>query len=182
MSEDIRKMIDKVKNFKQSLNEGELIKSDNFATWFGDSETTNNDGTPKIYYHGTDSNFKSFDSSFIGKTPYAHDDHGLGFFFSNNKSFVTQFGSNLMEVYLRIENPEYMDYDEYVKAISMGDSEYPTYNGDSLREFLIKDGIDGIIVTGWNPRTEIICVFEPNQIKSIHNDGSYDINDDDIYS
>jgi len=28
MSEDIRKMIDKVKNFKQSLNEGELIKSD----------------------------------------------------------------------------------------------------------------------------------------------------------
>jgi hypothetical protein len=129
-----------------------------------------------------DSNFKSFDSSFIGKTPYAHDDHGLGFFFSNNKSFVTQFGSNLIEVYLRIENPEYIEYDEYVKAIGGGDSEYPTYNGDSLRKFLIKNGNDGIIVTGWNPRTEIICVFEPNQIKSIENDGTWDIGDDNIFS
>lgn len=172
-----------MKNFKQFVvNENESTSNNNFITWFGDSKTINDDGTPKIYYHGTDSTFKSFDSSFIGKTPYAHDDHGLGFFFSNNKSFVSQFGSNVMDVYLSIKNPEYIEYDEYIKAIGGGDSEYPTYNGDSLREFLIKNGNDGIIVTGWNPRTEIVCVFKPNQIKSIQNDGSYDITDDNIYS
>ena len=170
---------------EQQKNEDNL--NDNFWNWFGYSETYDDaTSSPIIYYHGTDAIFDTFNSNIKLKTPFAHDDHGLGFFFSNNKSFVKQFGNNIMPVYLKIENPEIMDYDMYIKALSPGGmfngSDYPTYDGESLRKYLIKDGKDGVIATGFNNNTDLIVCFEPNQIKSINNDGSWDIDDDNIYS
>jgi hypothetical protein len=170
----VKEEIEKLGN-NQHLNQ-------NFYDWFGNSDVVNNDGSPTIVYHGTDSNFTEFDSSFIGKTPYAHDDHGLGFFFANNKDFVKQFGSNIVGVYLRIENPLYVDYDEYVKNIDgTHRGEYPSYNGESFKKYVIKDGYDGIIITGWNPRTIMYVVFEPTQIKSATgNNGEFSPSNPDI--
>jgi hypothetical protein len=46
------------------------------------------------------------------------------------------------------------------------------------------NGYDCVIPSRKNNETDFseICVFEPNQIKSIDNDGSWDINDNNIYS
>ena len=43
-------------------------------------------------------------------------------------------------------------------------------------DILMENGYDGI------KHGFVYVVFEPNQIKSVDNDGTYDINDDNIYS
>ena len=59
MSEDIRKMIDKVKNFKQFVNENNIIKindfteTEQFRSWFGNSKVVDNEGNPLPVYHGS---------------------------------------------------------------------------------------------------------------------------------
>lgn len=176
-------------SFEEYINEQfnkENNINDNFYEWFGYSEVSDDDGEPFVCYHGTDAKFQIFDNDIKLKTPFSHDDHGLGFFFSNNKTFVKQFGKNIMEVYIKIENPEIMDYKQYIKAISPdgfnNSSEYPSYNGESLRKFLIKTNKDGLIVKKYNDDTDLIICFESNQIKSINNDGTWDFSDDNIYS
>jgi hypothetical protein len=185
---DIKKFI--ATSIRKYLNEEQETKTnlnDNFWEWFGYSEIYDDiKDEPMICYHGTDANFNTFDSDIKLKTPYAHDDHGLGFFFSNNKNFVKQFGKNIMEVYIKIENPEIMEFEQYVKAISPNGfnngSEYPSYNGDSLRKFLIRDGKDGLIVKKYDNNIDLIVCFNPNQIKSLENDGTWDIGDNNIFS
>ena len=44
----------------------------------------------------------------------------------------------------------------------------------------IKLGYDGVYMLEMNKKN--IAIFEPNQIKSINNDGSWDIGDDNIFS
>jgi hypothetical protein len=84
MSEEIREMIDKVKNFKSFVNENvktnltpdlySLVRSENFKKWFGDwendkensSKVLDENGEPLLVYHGSIGNeFSEFD---INKT------------------------------------------------------------------------------------------------------------------
>jgi len=59
MSEDIRKMIDKVKNFKQLVNENNIEQFSDFAnteqfkSWFGNSKVVDGEGKPLPVYHGS---------------------------------------------------------------------------------------------------------------------------------
>jgi hypothetical protein len=54
----------------------------------------------------------------------------------------------------------------------------------NFTEILKRNGYDSVIPTTNNNQFEFseICVFEPNQIKSIDNDGSWDLNDNNINS
>jgi len=45
-------------------------------------------------------------------------------------------------------------------------------------EKIVELGYDGLIDNLYNQ----YAVFQPNQIKSVDNDGSFDLDDDDIYS
>ena len=47
-------------------------------------------------------------------------------------------------------------------------------------EIAKENGNDGIIVS--TTKGSLYVVFEPNQIKSVENDGTWDVNDEDIYS
>ena len=71
-----------------------------FNKWFGRSKVKNADGTPKIMYHGTPSQFTKFDKS---KASYAGT-YGKGFYFTDSVSHAAHYG-NQMAVYLRAENP-----------------------------------------------------------------------------
>jgi hypothetical protein len=170
MSEDMREMIDKIKNFKQFVNEQEdQIQSNinnNFWKWFGNSKVINRDGSPMIVYHGTKADFDTFK---IGK-----DIVGSGMFFTPNQDYASNFprkttkeGSKVMSLYLKLENP-ISEYDFF----SIGNND-----GERTLE-CIKLGYDGLISDD-----NVFLVFHPNQIKSaIGNDGSWDINDNNIYS
>ena len=45
----------------------------------------------------------------------------------------------------------------------------------------IKNGKDGIVVKNYNKVVDIYVAFYPNQIKSIDNEGGFDINNDNIF-
>jgi esterase/lipase superfamily enzyme len=58
--------------FETFLNESIDIKkitdSEEFKMWFSNSVMVNSDGTPMVFYHGTNNEFDEFDKEYIGKS------------------------------------------------------------------------------------------------------------------
>lgn len=153
-----------VKKSKNDLNNN---LNDNFWKWFGNSKIVDENGNPLICYHGTNNKFNSFNKSINGH-------FGAGIYFTPNYSVGKSYGSKLKSVYLKMENPLWFNRDmpeELEKAVYFRNKE------------LLKD-YDGIIVgfpeNGMDFVSEII-VFEPNQIKSIDNNGDWNPNSNNIY-
>ena len=64
------------------------------------SKIVNEDGTPKVMYHGTPNDFAIFDK----KKTKSYGYYGRGFYFTNSESHSQQYG-NSMAVYLDVKNP-----------------------------------------------------------------------------
>jgi len=138
--------------------------NDNFYKWFGNSKVVNNNGNPLICYHGTGADVKEFFKDKLGSRESY-------FFFTSNKNHAKEYGNYLISVYLKSER--FIELDENYR-----DSNNNQYDTDS-EDF--RNKYNGFVVeknTEWNE----YVVFNPNQIKSINNDGSWDLNDNNIYS
>ena len=124
------------------------IKSGNFKNWFGDwennpskaSKVVNEDGTPKVVYHGTDKGgFYVFD-------PKMSDDK-ISLFFSDSKvtsnSYAQSDNQQLYEVYLAIKKTYVID------AKGRMWNELDDKLGNTTREIAEKakkQGYDGVII------------------------------------
>lgn len=124
------------------------IKSGNFKNWFGDwennpskaSKVVNEDGTPKVVYHGTDKGgFYVFD-------PKMSDDK-ISLFFSDSKvtsnSYAQSDNQQLYEVYLAIKKPYVIDAKGHMW------NELDDKLGNTTREIAEKaknQGYDGVII------------------------------------
>lgn len=123
--------------------------TENFKKWFGDwecdpknaSKVVDENGEPRVVYHGTNVEFNEFDPShqalFI---------MGNGFYFSGSKATAESYakgksGSRIIEAFLNIRNP------------SMN------YSTD--------DGCDGLA----NKYTDLYVAVRPNQVKSANANG-----------
>ena len=135
----------------------------NFYKWFGDSKVVDEQGRPLVVYHGTDAEFDTFDKNI---TPKRSNLLGNGFYFTNQQDKAKWFGKNIMPVYLKIENPE-------TNAKIFPDIEKMKQSG---KDGIIKDQTD-ILET--EPITYV--AFEPNQIKSTDNRGTYSSDTGNIY-
>ena len=144
------------------------------------SEVVNEDGTPKVVYHGTGAEFWTFDRNMIGST-YGADEEG--FFFTDKHDVadwaasdaanVTGGDERIVDAYLRMENP-------YVLA----DKDPATYY-DARKEGILQNarerGADGIIINGNVENGNLYVVFDPEQIKSAtDNVGTFDAGNPDI--
>ena len=157
---------------KQNINSRSLHISDdkksldNFWKWFGNSKVVDDYNRPLIMYHGTDKEFTKFEKEKIGKKLLS----GKGFYFDSNKSIAKKFGKNIISCYLKIENPFIID--ERENSLNNQQKIYKN------TEELIKQGYDGIIIIDDKGRECVI--FEPNQIKSINNNGNWSLESNDI--
>lgn len=96
-----------------TLNRKAVLENDNFRRWFGESKVVNEDGSPKIMYHGTSNGgFEMFDA--WGKSNYGL--FGTGSYFTDNPDVAETYtkkgkGKNpqIYPVYLSIQNPIDMD-------------------------------------------------------------------------
>ena len=171
-------------------------KSSNFYKWFGNSEVIDIYNNPLIVYHGSKNKFTRFDDRKKGSAT----DSGLrgrGFYFSTFKPSSQGYGNNLLEVYLKIDKlfdllsfnsiEEICNYLEIDDSILHDDGDinkgFPYYSVKVYSDFssvftdAVRDkGYDGI------RHGQEFVVFKANQIKSIENDGSFDINDENIFS
>ena len=159
----------------------DVTESRQFKRWFGNSKVINSDGTPKIVYHGTGSDFSVFDKSQQGKN-YVQGEGG--FFFTTSRKSAENYaklagedGRGLViEAYLSIQNPyEVTAYGDYVQAPA---EKYDDHRSEYLNEAEMQ-GCDGIIIDG--EKSSLYVVFEPNQVKSAtDNIGTFDSSNPDI--
>ena len=185
----------------------DISNTKQFKRWFGDwqnnpkkaSKVVNDDGTPKVVYHGTNSNeFWAFDKSRYNSNEASGDYVGEGFFFTKNKYTARKYGKNVMPVYLDIKNPliinnvkdanifrnsflgMYENGKQELRDLIGGDYDYFSIIEEDpsiIREELLKRGYDGLIDNLYGQ----YAVFEPTQIKSAtDNIGIFDKNNPDI--
>ena len=118
----------------------------------------NEDGTPKVFYHGTNASFNAFsygkigDSSGVGIL-------GEGFYFSDSEKFAKKYGETVKKCYLQMSNP-------YIA------SESDMYSLDT--EKLSSQNYDGVIFE--SPNGNIYMVFDNTQIKSADEFGTPEAN------
>jgi hypothetical protein len=183
-----------------------------FKKWFGDSKVVNADGTPKVLYHGTASDFTEFDRNKLGGRS-DNPSHELGFYFAEDPEIASEFafgeGGNVMPVFLKMENPYYMDAKDFAEDLSFwrgmrggtkfSNDDYWRSIGhyEELRNYLVKNGHDGLIIVGKGYKEYIAAnkpldmypelykdnyiVWNPEQIKSATgNIGTFDPDNPDI--
>lgn len=126
----------------------------------------NEDGTPKVFYHGTGSEFYEFSTEQIGAREGS-------FFFAENPEDAAGYGRNVMPVYLSAQN--LADYDAQPSEF------YRLENKRAQVAYLKERGYDGWYADmdsgGWGE----ISVFSPEQIKSAtDNIGTFDGHNADI--
>ncbi len=159
----------------------DVTESRQFKRWFGNSKVTNSDGTPKIVYHGTGSDFNTFDKSRQGEN-YVQGEGG--FFFTSSRKSAESYAKlagedgkgRVVEAYLSIQKPyEVTAYGDYVQAPA---EKYDDHRSEYLNEAEMQ-GCNGIIIKG--EKSNLYVVFEPNQIKSAtDNIGTFDESNSDI--
>jgi ADP-Ribosyltransferase in polyvalent proteins len=101
------------------MSDDDNLCSDNFRAWFNNSRVTDEDGIPKVLFHGSPNGmFDSFDYDATGTTTcmgMLHKVKRHGFFFASDYSFAESFATQsrnrkgtVMAVYLSLQNPLYM--------------------------------------------------------------------------
>ena len=156
--------------FQTTLN----TASKAFKKWFGGSVVTNEDGKPLVVYHSTDESFTVFD-----KERQSGGQLGKGFYFTPDMKSANLFAkirrkksgkdTSTMAVYLSLQNP--FVFEDY------GDIPISGVNVELLKDM----GHDGIIVKrNGNMTNGEMTVFNPTQIKSVHNKGSWSQTNPDI--
>jgi len=140
---------------------------ENFYKWFGDSKVVDEQGRPLVVYHSTDVEFSVFDKT------KADSSVGLpAFYFSSSEQYSREYGSITMPVYLKAENVFNIGKD-------VPDGWYELKTNEERVDLLKKQGYDGVF--DYNAGATEYAVFEPNQIKSTSNRGTFDIGEDNIY-
>ena len=175
-------------------NSSVYVLNDHFWVWFNKSKVVDTNGNPIVCYHGSRSIFNIFKQSAEYKHGLSYGALGNGFYFSDRLDDAQEYGSKIYKCYLKIVNPytnilRPKDYYaekhniKYPKSFSDLSGKYPEYSeitDEQITDFLISEGFDGIISNKLGS-TEYVY-FNSNQIKSIENDGTWDIDDDNIYS
>jgi hypothetical protein len=151
------------------LLEGHLHEDEKrpeFKAWFGDSKIVDENGKPKIVYHGTPS------ARPIGefKTPA---------YFTDTPSFAEMFAQERGEkrgaiypVFLKIEHPYEID--------ATKEGRHFEWDAEDVAR-MKAEGYDGVVVKGGEDESDIYTPFDQSQIKSaIGNRGTFNPNDPNI--
>ena len=170
----------------------------NFYNWFGDSKVVDEQGRPLVVYHGTNKKFNIFNpfSWFTSNKDYAE-----GYAKDRIESIFSK--KAVYPVYLSVSNPvnlpstdkgfdSFNTRDDFYKSVSditgisddtvksalkdvSGVWEYQIVNSNEFMNLLKSNGFDGVITQERGNNT--YAAFNPNQIKSTSNRGTYDLDD-----
>ena len=160
----------------------------NFWNWFGDSKVVDEQGRPLVVYHGSAYKFDEFDNVFGRRGIYFTSDKEL------SKTYTLRSTrDSIYNVYLKIEKPLVLDYkgSDYTSEIEVNNQKYTEF--DDIVSDAKEQGYDGVIAKnildlGYSATQEDTdkiaddyVAFEPNQIKSVDNRGTYSSDTGNIY-
>jgi hypothetical protein len=166
-----------------------------FRRWFGDSKVVDESGKPLVVYHGTNSKIEAFDLKRLGDRDLGF--FGSGFYFTPDIYAAQEYAESAAEAggqaneiaaYVRLSAP-------FVWVNNYGE------NSSETKEALAKMGVmdnrdnlsniydaqrfnsavrgkhDGVIVKDDDGEVLEVIAFEPTQIKSVNNRGTFDPKD-----
>jgi hypothetical protein len=188
---ELRKFIaTSIREYLNEQQETQTNLNDNFKKWFSNSKVVNKEGNPMICYHGSNNkDIKTFNLDLTGKNT----DSGMfgkGFYFTNNIKYANTYNrtknGETLKVYLKISNPLMINNKIDIPKIEIPDDSLedmynsPNIYSEKFRQFLIENKYDGVI-DNMSSIKQFVALYS-NQIKSVNNDGSWDISDNNIYS
>lgn len=173
----------------------------NFWNWFGDSKVVDEQGRPLVVYHGTASDFDSFDKNKIGSV---FGDLSIGYYFTNgaipdiNKGisygntaseyaqnaqksgYSEPDGANIIPAYISMSNPLVINSEGWYSPVTFMDR-----NRYDVANRVKESKHDGVVIYDRNKEEgyddRLYVAFSPNQIKSATgNDGSFSSETNDI--
>lgn len=137
-----------------------------FQSWFDGSKAVDAQGRPLVVYHGTAADIKAFDAQMVG-SKHVDLEVGEAYFFTTCTKTASWYaadsgkqkngGANVMPVYLNLQNPLIVDFQEEGIEYLAEDIERAKANG-----------YDGLIAINYNDGTvsDHYIAFSPSQIKS----------------
>lgn len=165
------------KSIKNTMKDASLVDVFNryqdtytpqFKTWFSQSKMIDKNGEPLLVYHGSPNDFSTFD-----KGMKRYHVHSGGIFFAPTTKLAKMYGENIYPVYLKANSVDEMDSSlvgSFPKAKSEEDNLIKTTDAE------------GVIFRNTNDKggkQDQYVVFEPNQVKSLFNNGSFLKSDND---
>ena len=164
---------------REYLNEQQEVENNlnnNFKKWFGNSKVVYN-GKPLPVYRGSTTEIEEFEDF----TTFFTDDY------MNADGYAG--GEYVYEVYISIKRPLIIDCQD--KKWDKIESVYGTSTRDIAGK-VDRNKYDGVIFINvkdswiddedYQDASTIYVTFKANQIKSVDNDGTWDLNDNDINS
>ncbi len=163
------------------------VRTKEFIKWFGDwrndpssaSKVVDTNGEPLVVYHGTESDFDTFDKNRLGSAT-THPSAYWGFVTTPDsnyagKSYASRGGGNVKQLFVNIRNPYTMPHSEYVEMMPYG------RNGSAKAAFDFKRNLDekydGVMLSDRKGAMDEIFAFEPAQLKSVFNRGTFSANE-----
>lgn len=156
--------------------------NENFYKWFSNSKVVDSNNQPMVMYHKSRSQelFDTFVIDGVTKNDY-NNDYGVYFVIYAYKNSISYIADGVeFWCFLRIENPFFIfDYNS---------QPFDMYNNLLVHIDLNKNycdsvlslGHDGIIIR--SKYYDQYLVFNPNQIKSVENNGEYSTTNDSIFT
>lgn len=193
----------------QLFGKAEPTETPTFKRWFGKSKLRNEDGSPRVLYHGTQNTFTEFKSRpndigiHLGTVDQANDR------VAQRERFHREFGtegrestegSQVLPVYARIENPvripdvgifDARNVEHELVSAGVLKQVHPPRTPQMIRDELKRKGHDGIVYRNTEEGAgnskdpdrgeDSYIVFEPTQVKSATgNRGTFDPADPNI--
>lgn len=175
------------------LNE-DVKLNENFWAWFGNSKTVDKNGNPMIFYHGSNVN-RRFSSFKCDKPTWFTSYRGYA------EAFISEDGK-IFTVFLKIQNPLYIGNIDGVAndkninylaeltninakilkdilTITNGVNLFNITNSSRFKEIVESMGYDGLEAKEGNGLTTY-AIFNPNQVKSAKNSGSWSTDNSNI--
>lgn len=151
----------------------------------------NEDGTPKVFYHGTNTKFTIFESGH--KRTRGRLNFGEGYYFAADKSYAENYiekDGRIIEAYISLKKPYFVVGNQFTEwEISDIRSKLPSEDGsrlnyDNINSYLKKlryDGVVGLDYSGTTKTVKSVVAFDSAQIKSAtDNIGTFSKYDNDI--
>jgi hypothetical protein len=142
-----------------------------FKRWFDGSSIVNDDGSPRVVYHGTRADFSEFRPG--------NGSYGTGIYMTPSREFAgATYGAGegglVMPLYASVKSPYVVEASSKERSILNDLS--PKEMTDKLKRL----GFDGVVVE-LNGEVQTVVAFDPEQVKSATgNQGSFDPTSPDI--
>lgn len=166
------------RNQQEMFQPAPPIDTPEFNRWFGKSRVVDEHGAPLVVYHSTNADFEAFDRARGGETTAENTDQDaarvmseLGFWTNESPLHEKLAQAKSLPLYVRIEHPYRTDF-ETLWGEASGYS-----NGKDFEEALKDRGYDGLSVDDTELGGTSYVAFDPTQIKSTANRGTFDPND-----